>query len=95
MQGADRQRLKAVEEALARHASAESVGALAGRMDELEHDLKQIAAALSKVAVVETKLDGLDRLMTRELDEIKHSLRGIQARGFDPPATRSRRAAPG
>lgn len=85
MQGADRQRLGALEERLEKHASSESVNAMGGRLDELEADVKQVAAAVTEVLVVKEKVMGLDRLMTRELDEIKHGLRRLEGRSFDPP----------
>jgi hypothetical protein len=47
-------------------------------------------SALTKLAVLETKLDGLDRLMTRDLDEIKHSLRSFAPL---PNLARARRLA--
>jgi hypothetical protein len=93
MHGGDRQRIKFAEDAIAKLAAAESVTALAARIDDLEGDVKLVAAALTKVAVIEAKLDGLDRLMTRETDEIKHTLRGLETRSLDPPPARTRRSA--
>jgi hypothetical protein len=52
-----------------------------------------VAVRKVQLGVYRTKLDGLDRLVTRELDEIKHSLRGIEARGFEPPPARTRRSS--
>lgn len=47
--------------------------------------------------VYKAKLDGLDRLMTRETDEIKHALRGLEGRHSDITGrvARGRRTAPG
>lgn len=89
LQGGDRQRIKSVEDLVVKLATAESMEALATRVEMLEGDIKLVATALTKVAVIETKLDGLDRLMTRETDEIKHSLRGLEKRSFDPLLGRS------
>ncbi|MDR3513882.1 MAG: hypothetical protein P4L73_19765 [Caulobacteraceae bacterium] len=86
LQGADRQRIATVERALAQHASSESVTAMGGRIDELEADVKQVAAAMTRIAVIETQLTGLDRLMTRDMDELKHSLRRLEERSFEPAA---------
>jgi hypothetical protein len=59
-------------------------------------EVKLVASALTKVAVIESKLDGLDRLMTREMDEIKHTLRGLEPHGLAVagPERRGRRASP-
>lgn len=80
-QGGERQRVRALEDAILRLATAESVAALATRLDALESEVKLIASALTKIAVIEAKLDGLDRLMTRETDELKHTLRGLEPHG--------------
>jgi hypothetical protein len=80
MQGSERQRIRALESAIIKLATAESVAALATRLDALEGEVKLVATALTKVAVIESKLDSLDRLMMRETDEIKHSLRALKAR---------------
>lgn len=82
LQGADRQRIKSTEDAIARLATAASVEALSVRVGDLEGDLKLVATALTKVAVIESKLDGLDRLMMRETDEIKYTLRALEKRIF-------------
>lgn len=87
MQGGDRARLKAVEDLCLKLATVESVSAQGRRIDDLEKEVQQVANALTKLAVLETKLDGLDRLMTRELDEIKHSLRSFIP-GSPPPRVR-------
>jgi len=84
MKGADRQRLGALEERLEKHASSESVNAMGGRLDELEADVKQVAAAVTEVSVVKEKVMGLDRLVTSQLDEIKHTLRRLEERSFEP-----------
>lgn len=92
IQGADRQRIRNLETALAKQASSESVRAMGGRIAELEDDVKQVVAAVAEVSVVKEKVMGLDRLVTTQLDEIKHSLRRMEERSFDPapPATRRR-----
>lgn len=95
LQGADRQRIRTMEEASAKLASAESLEALALRIEELEGDAKLVAAALTKVAVIDTKLDGLDRLVMRETEAIRHSLRVLEARSLDPAPGRSRRSGGG
>jgi hypothetical protein len=81
MQGSERQRIRALEEAIEKLATAESVAALATRLDGLEGEVKLVATALTKVAVIEAKLDSLDRLMMREMNEVKHVLRGLEDRG--------------
>ena len=86
MQGGDRQRIKAAEDAIGRLASGDALAALALRVTDLEGDVKLVASALAKVAVIDAKLDALDRLMSRETDEIKRSLRGLEARRFDRAA---------
>lgn len=93
LQGSDRQRIRQVEEGVAKLASAESLAALAGRVEDLEGDVKLVATALTKVAVIETKLDGLDRLVMRETEEIKHSLRLLETRSFEPGPPRGRRSS--
>jgi len=97
IQGGERQRVRALEEAILRLATAESVAALATRLDALEGEVKLVASALTKVAVIEAKLDGLDRLMTRETDEIKHTLRALEPHGMAAtgPERRGRRVSPG
>lgn len=95
MQGGDRQRIRSVEEAAAKLASSESLDALATRVEELEGDAKLVAAALTKVAVIDAKLDGLDRLVMRETEAIRISLRVLEARSFDPAPGRSRRSTGG
>ena len=80
LQGSDRQRIKSVEDAIGRVASVDSVSALATRIDDLEGEVKLVSTALTKIAVIDVKLDALDRLMSRETDEIKRSLRGLEAR---------------
>ncbi len=80
--GGDRQRLKRLEDERAGLATAESVGAIAGRVAELEGEVKQAAAAMTEVMVIKTKLDGLDRLVTSQLDEIKTTLRRLEERSF-------------
>ncbi len=80
LQGSERQRIRALEDAIQRLATAESVAALATRLDALEGEVKIVATALTKVAVIESKLDGLDRLMMIELDELKYMLRGMDGR---------------
>ncbi len=89
MQGGDRQRIKASEEAIGRLASADALAALGSRVSDLESDVKLVASAIAKVAVIDAKLDALDRLMSRETDEIKRSLRGLEARRFDQAANSS------
>lgn len=91
MQGSDRQRIKSLEDGASKLASLESVAALGGRLNEVETEMHTFGNAMTKVAVIETKVDGLDRLMTRELDEIKHSLRSLTSRSFDPSLTPPRR----
>lgn len=91
MQGSDRQRIKALEDVVTKLATFESVVALGGRLSEVESEMHTFGNAMTKVAVIETKVDGLDRLMTRELDEIKHSLRSLTSRSFDPSLTPPRR----
>ena len=61
------------------------------------YDLQAPAKNLTKVAVIEAKLDGLDRLMTRETDEIKHTLRALEPHGMAAtgPERRGRRVSPG
>jgi hypothetical protein len=97
MQGSERQRIRALEDAIVKLATAESVAALASRLDALEGEVKLVATALTKVAVIEAKLDGLDRLMTREADAIKHALQGLEGRHADITGrvARGRRAATG
>lgn len=96
LQGEDRQKLTQLETALRQHASSESVVNLGGRLDELEADVKQVAGALAEVRVVKEMVIGLDRLVTTQLDEIKHSLRRFEERSFDPasPAAPGRRKRP-
>jgi hypothetical protein len=78
MQGSERQRIRALEDAFLKLATAESVAALASRLDALEGEVKLVATALTKVAVIEVKLDGLDRLMMRETESIRFALRELQ-----------------
>lgn len=65
-------------------ADSQRLGALEGRLNELEADVKHVVATVAEVFVVKEKVIGLDRLMTRELDEIKHTLRRLEERSFDP-----------
>jgi len=89
IQGGDRQRIAATEDAIARLASTEALSALTLRVGDLEGDVKLVASAIAKVAVIDAKLDALDRLMSRETEEIKRSLRGLEAQRFDRPAISS------
>jgi hypothetical protein len=97
MQGSERQRVRALEDAIVKLATAESVAALASRLDALEGEVKLVATTLTKVAVIDVKLDGLDRLVTRELDAIMHALRGLESRHVEGQvgSPRGRRAASG
>jgi uncharacterized membrane protein len=92
VQGADRQRLKVIEDRQANLATVESVTALVGRVDEQERDLKEMTQAMNQVGIIATKVDGLDRLVTREMDEIKHTLRKLEERSFSPAPGRPARA---
>jgi hypothetical protein len=97
MQGGERQRVKALEDSFQKLATAESVAALASRLDALEGEVRLIATALAKVAVIDVRLDGLDRLMSTQLEAISHALRGLEGRPFDAPSggSRGRRATAG
>lgn len=96
MQGGERQRVRALEDAIVKLATAESVAALASRLDALEGEVKLVATTLTRVAVIDVKLDGLDRLVTRELDAIMNALRGLERRHAEGQvAPRGRRAATG
>jgi Flp pilus assembly protein TadB len=92
VQGADRQRIEAVEGRLTNLATIESVTALACRVDDQERDLKEMSQALNQVGIIATKVDGLDRLVTREMDEIKHTLRKLEERSFSPAPGRPAKA---
>lgn len=69
-------------------AAADSVAAAASRLDALECQVKQVAGALKKIGVIE---ETLDRLVTREIDEIKHAPRG-HATAHSKPGGRPERA---
>ncbi len=93
VQGADRQRIAALEGRAAGLATAESLIAVASRVEELEREVKTVTRALNQVGIIATKVDGLDRLVTREMDEIKHTLRKLEERSFSPaPGRRPREA---
>lgn len=94
VQGADRQRLTALEARVLNLATTESVSGLSTRVDDQERDLKEMSQALNQVGIIATKVDGLDRLVTREMDEIKHTLRKLEERSFSPaPAPSPTRSA--
>lgn len=82
--GADRNRLEELEARLEQLPSREAVNNMGGRLDELEAEVKQVATAVTEILVVKEKVTGLDRLVTSQLDEIKHSLRRMEERSFDP-----------
>jgi hypothetical protein len=93
MQGAERQRVRTLEAAIAKLASSEGLAGLALRFEALEAEVKLLGAEAARIAVIDSKLDGLDRLVSRDLDEIKTSVRALQDR--PPAAARARRAAAG
>lgn len=47
------------------------------RMDAAEARIGKLEDAMSRVPVIEEKLTGMDRMMTRDLDEVKHALRNL------------------
>jgi hypothetical protein len=83
-QGADRQRIAALEARAENLATAESLFAVGARVDDLERAVKEVNRTLNQVGIIATKVDGLDRLVTREMDEIKHTLRKLEERSFAP-----------
>jgi hypothetical protein len=93
VQGADRQRIAALEGWAASLATGESVTAIGQRVDELELAVKEVNRTLNQVGIIATKVDGLDRLVTREMDEIKHTLRKLEERSFAPAPVRPARRA--
>lgn len=76
--GSQTTRINAIEHTISGLATNESVTALSDRLVTLEETVKQASTTMTEVRVFATKLEGLDRLVTRELDEIKHSLRRIE-----------------
>lgn len=63
--GADDQRQKDVEK----------------RVTDLETDVSDLKRAVADVPVILEKISGLDRMVTRDLDEVKHALRNLQMAG--------------
>ena len=51
--------------------------------------MKEVNRTLNQVGIIATKVDGLDHLVTREMDEIKHTLRKLEERSFAPAPPRS------
>ena len=93
VQGADRQRIAALEGLAAHLATGEGLTAIAIRVDDLERAVKEVNRTLNQVGIIATKVDGLDRLVTREMDEIKHTLRKLEERSFSPAPARAPRRA--
>jgi len=89
VQGADRQRIAGLEGLAAHLATGEGLVALGARVDDLERAVKEVNRTLNQVGIIATKVDGLDRLVTREMDEIKHTLRKLEERSFAPAPARS------
>ena len=86
-----RQRIAALEGRAANLATGESLFAIGARVDDLERAVKEVNRTLNQVGIIATKVDGLDRLVTREMDEIKHTLRKLEERSFAPaPGRRPR-----
>lgn len=54
-----------------------------------------VAVRKVQAGVYNTKLDGLDRLVMRETEAIRHSLRVLEARSLEPAPSRSRRSPGG
>lgn len=86
--GADQQRVESLEHAVGNLATAESVLSNRTRIDTLEHRVKNIDQALNQVGVLAANLQGLDRLVTQQLDEIKYTLRRLD--GTSEPQKRAR-----
>lgn len=47
------------------------------RMDAAENRIGKLEDAMARVPVIEEKLTGMDRMVTRDLDEVKHALRNL------------------
>ena len=90
LQGADRQRIAALEDRCAALASDESVASDRKRIDDLERQMREVLTSLGAVGVLAESVKGLDRLVTVQLDEIKWSLRRSNeaAANADPPPRR-------
>jgi type II secretory pathway component PulJ len=90
LQGADRQRIAALEARCAALASDEAVASDRKRIDDLERQMREVLTSLGAVGVLAESVKGLDRLVTVQLDEIKWSLRRSNdaAAGTDAPPRR-------
>lgn len=69
--------------------SAQRQDDLEKRMGAAEGKIDQLEQAVASVPVILEKINGLDRMMTRDLDEVKHALRNLQM------GTQSRRRSAG
>jgi septation ring formation regulator EzrA len=97
IRGAESARLDALDEAFTRHGethvSIETVSSLSSQLAEQsrqlktqEEEIKRVTSAVNEIQILAEQVKGLDRLVTTQLDEIKHSLRRMEERSFDPPA---------
>lgn len=78
LQGADRQRLKNVEEELDGKVAKIEAENLERRVSDLENDMQKATDSIKELPVISERLYGLDRLITVQMDEMKHSMRHIQ-----------------
>lgn len=72
-----------------------SVRAVEGRADKLEVDMRDARAALATIPVMDERLKGFEALMTSQMDEVKHGVRGLKmaVENLRPARTRAAREA--
>lgn len=78
MQGADRQKLQSLIVDMEDKVSRVEAENLERRVVDLENEMKTVMDSINELPVISERLYGLDRLMTVQMDEVKHTMRRMQ-----------------
>lgn len=92
---ASKESVETIETHLGNLASKESVLTLAGRIDQVESDVREVSKLVTSVEVLKAEFKGFRELYTSNFDEQKHAMRNMsQALGALVPASRRSTAKP-